>query len=490
MEENTNNELTFAKIWNHIKKSGVRIIVYAVVALIVCGGLLGICDIFVSQSQYEVSVTYYYSGAENGEAPWGGQANITAEITSASNISSALDKLEYSDEEKDKLVRLIIRNLSVVNTFTNEIKDEETEEVLSGTYTYKVVLSQNSQIDKIIKSRNAYNNIVSAVLTNYMENFKTKYSFDASKFDVLNAPASYNAFQKYYIMKGNIDVFVKMSNTCAEKAPDFVSESQKMSFGTLQSRIESVVLPKLEAYCDFVSTNGMNGNKEYDYVNNMLLSAENEVARCAKAVEDYQQKLASLMVNGTVTPPSTTGTTIYNPPSDAILTTAMNELSNAISERDIAEANKSFWERCKSNYESAEDYASKTDEQKQALIDSANALESEVISEYNSLVNACKQMIEEYNSGYSVNSLVRMTSVPTQATNSPITLKVGLIVELMVLLIAIAVAMIVTGKKGAMKLKKKVQESQAEEVVSQNAEEQDASEQKADDVESQDSSNL
>ena len=490
MEENINDELTFKKIWQHIKKSGVRIIVYALVALIVSAGVLGICDIFVSQSQYEVSVTYYYAGAETGEAPWGGQASITADITSASNISAALSKLEYSDEEKDRLVKLIIKNLSVVNTFTNEIKDEETEEVLSGTYTYKVVLSQNSQIDKIIKSRNAYNNIVSAVLTNYMDNFKAKYSFDASSFDELNVPASYNAFQKYYVMKGNIDVFAKMSNTCGALAPDFVSESQKMSFSTLQSRINSVVLPKLEAYCDFVSTNGMNDNQEANYVDNMLAAATNKVEVCSKSVENYQQKLSSLMVNGTLTPPSTNGTTVYNPPSDAILTKAMNELSDAISERNVAEANKSFWERSKSNYEKAGDFASKSEDEKKALIEAANALEAEVVSEYNALVNACKQMVAEYNDGYSVTSIVRMTSVPTQATNSPITLKVGIIVEAAVLIIAIIIAMIVTSKKGAMVLKKKERELQAEEVISQNQEAQDLDEQKTEETQGEDSSNL
>ena len=405
-------------------------------------------------------------------------------------MSGALDKLEYSDEEKDQLVRLIIRNLSVINTVTNETKDEETEEVLSGSYTYKVVLSQDSRIDKIIKSRNAYNNIVSAVITNYMENFKSKYSLDASKFDNLSVSGNYNAFQKYEIMKGNINLFIEMCDTCAEKAPSFVSTSQKMSFGTLQTRIESIVLPKLEAYCDFVSTNGMNANRESDYVNKMLESATKDVARCEKAVEDYQQELSSLMMNGTLNPPSTTGTSIYNPPSDEILTTAMNNLKSAMSKRDVAEASKSFWERCKSNYESADDYASKTDEQKKELADAASALESEVIEDYNSLVVACKQMIEEYNSGYSVNSLVRMTSVPTQSTNSPITLKVGIIVELAVLIITVIVAMIVTSKKGAMKLKKKEQALQAEEVISQNVEAQEMNEHKQDEAESEDSSNL
>ena len=175
MEENINSELTFKKIWQQIKKSGVRIIVYAFIALIVCGGILGICDIFVSQSQYETRITYYYSGAELGENPWGGQEDVVSDVKSANNVSTALDKLQYSNEEKDALVNLIIRNLNVISTVDNETVNESGV-LMSANYSYRIVLSQDAAIDKFLKSRNDYNNILSAVTTNHIESFKRKFS--------------------------------------------------------------------------------------------------------------------------------------------------------------------------------------------------------------------------------------------------------------------------------------------------------------------------
>ncbi len=96
MEENNNGELTFKMIWQRIKESGVRIIVYCLIAVIVMGGILGVCDIFVSQSQYETNVTYFYSGVEDGKDPWGGSTDVISDIKSVNNVSSALQSLEYS----------------------------------------------------------------------------------------------------------------------------------------------------------------------------------------------------------------------------------------------------------------------------------------------------------------------------------------------------------------------------------------------------------
>ncbi|MDE5654876.1 MAG: hypothetical protein K2I46_04635 [Clostridia bacterium] len=468
MEENINGELTFRKIWQQIKKSGVRIIVYAIVALIVCGGILGICDIFVSQSQYETSITYYYSGAELGEGPWGGQFDVVADITSVGNVSTALDKLEYSDEEKDALVKLVIKNLSVVSAVDEKV-EETTGALLSGTYSYKIVLAQDSDIDKIIKSRNSYNNIVSAITSNHIENFKNKYSFSTT-LGKLAVMGNYNAFQNYSIIKGNINVFLEESKMCDEIASSFVSTSQKMSFSMLKNRIENVLLPKLEVYSDFVASNGIDAKNEKDYVNKMLADATSEVTRREKDVEECLEALSAL-TNGTVGSPNT-GTIIVNPADPETLNKAIEDLNLAKAKRDLAEAEKPFGARFQKDYESAQSFADRSEAEKTTLINSANALVNEVVSEYNSLVDSYKLMIEDYNNGYNVTSLVRMTSVPTQATNSPITLKVGVIIELMVLIVSVIVAMLVTSKKGAMKIKRKMEEEQDQDVVYENVEPQ------------------
>ena len=478
MEENYNDELTFRKVWEHIKKSGVRIIVYAIVALIVCGGILGICDIFVSQSQYETGITFYYSGAELGAGPWGGQVDVVAEITSASNVSAALDKLQYTDEEKDSLVRLVIKNLSVTSDIDESV--DGSGAVTNGTYSYKVILSRDSKIDKIIKSRNAYNNIVSAITSNYVENFKTEYSLGVEGLDNLVLSNSYNAFQKYDNIKGNVNKLLGNAKIGSDLAPTFVSTSAKISFGVLQNRIENVLLPKLEIYSEFVASNGIDANNEKEYVSKMLASATKNVEIYEKNIEECLQLISSLTNGGSATPSE--GILVGSPADSKALNKALDDLNVAQSNRNTATIAKNFWERCQKDYESAQNFADRSSDEKTKLVNEANALVTDVVNEYNSLVDTYKAMVEEYNGGYSVSSIVRMTSAPTQETTSPITLKVGVVVEAVVFIIAVIVAMLVTSKKGAMVLKKKTQKQQAQEAVNQDAEVQDQ-EQAVDEVE-------
>ncbi|MDE7209002.1 MAG: hypothetical protein K2O31_03890 [Clostridia bacterium] len=462
MEENTNGELTFRKIWQQIKKSGVRIIVYAFIAIIVCGGILGICDIFVSQSQYETRITYYYSGAELGENPWGGQEDVVSDIKSANNVSTALEKLQYSDEEKDALVNLIIRNLNVMSTVDKEVISEAGV-LMSANYSYRIVLSQDPAIDKLLKSRNDYNNILSAVTTNHIETFKRKFSFSTSLGN-LTVLDSYNAFQKYDTIRGYLNAFSEESKTWAEKAPAFVSTSQDMSFASLNTRIQ-MASQKLENYLNFILFNGINAHGETQYVELKLKEANDTIANCEEKLKTLNEVLAVIMQNYDVNLPSS-GTIIVNPPAE--LKTVVDDISQAVSEKTLAQTDKNSWETRKT-YFNSQDFDSKTEEQKNALINTANTLELEAINEYNALVDGYKLMIEEYNSGYNVSSLVRMTSVPTQSTNSPITVKIGLIVELMVLIIAVIIAMLVTSKKGAMVLKKKAAEESQEVVLIENS---------------------
>ena len=90
MEENINGELTFKMIWQRIKRSGVRIIVYILIALIVGAGILGLADVIFSKSQFETRITYYYEGVEEGTDPWGGQMDFVNGVKSVSNVSKAL----------------------------------------------------------------------------------------------------------------------------------------------------------------------------------------------------------------------------------------------------------------------------------------------------------------------------------------------------------------------------------------------------------------
>lgn len=450
MEENNNGELTFKMIWQKIKESGVRIVVYCLIALIVMGGILGVCDIFVSQSQYETNVTYFYSGVESGKDPWGGSVDVISDIKSVSNVSSALQSLEYSDEEIDALVGLIIRNLNIVASTHNEVTAEDGT-TLSANYSFRIVLSQNAQIDSHLKSRNDYNNIVNAITTTHINNFKSKYSIGTS-LTKLESVDSYNYFKKVSaidsylkLMKGEISTWQKM-------APDFISTSQNINFATLNARVDGAAL-KLDSYLNHILFNGIETNNESEYIELRLQAATDLITIYDEEITKQNEVLATLMQNPD-TSVSGGGTVIVTPPDEKVLKVTVDAIAAAIENKRNAQEEKNKWTNYK-KYFNESGFNNLSEEQKQSLISTANSLETLVLAEVNAVIDSYKAMIEEYNAGYNVSSLVRVSAVPQQSINSPITMKIGIIVELMTIVIATIVAMFVTSKKGKLNLKRK-----------------------------------
>lgn len=449
MEENNSGELTFKMIWQKIKVSGVRILVYSLIAVIIVGGILGICDIFVSKSQYETSITYYYSGVELGNDPWGGQEDVIADIRSVGNVSAALKNLEYSDAEVDALLSPIIRNLNVIKSVGNEVKDED-DVLVSANYKYRIVLSQDSQIDSHLKSRNDYNNILSSITTTYIDTFKSKYSF-ATSLTKMEGVDNYNYFQRYSAIRDNIKMLSEEATTWAKKAPDFVSTSQKISFASLNARIESASL-KLDSYLSHILFNGMDDMREGEYIESKIKEASDLMATYNDEITAYNEVLSTIMSNPNAGV-SGSGTIIVTPPDVEEITEA---IAIAVEKKSNAQSEKNVWSNYKEYFDST-DYKSKSDEQRQALRNVALDLGSKALAEYNAVIDVYKAMIEEYNSGYNVAQLVRSVSTPKQSNTSVLTLKIGAIIEIAAILVAVVVAMFVTSKKGSMKLRKNKQ---------------------------------
>ena len=156
----------------------------------------------------------------------------------------------------------------------------------------------------------------------------------------------------------------------------------------------------------------------------------------------------------TATTVSGGGTIIVTPPDEKVLKVTVDAIAAAIENKRNAQEDKNKWTNYK-NYFDASGFNSLSEEQKQSLIATANSLETLVLAEVNAVIDSYKAMIDEYNAGYNVSSLVRMSSVPQQSINSPITMKTGVIVELVTIVLATIVAMFVTNKKGKLVLKRK-----------------------------------
>ncbi|MDE6885234.1 MAG: hypothetical protein K2P32_05605, partial [Clostridia bacterium] len=349
MEENNNGELTFKMIWQRIKESGVRIIVYCIIAVIVMGGILGVCDIFVSQSQYETNVTYFYSGVEDGKDPWGGSTDVISDIKSVNNVSSALQSLEYSEEEIDALVGLIIRNLNIIASTHNEVTAEDGT-TLSANYSFRIVLSQDAQIDSHLKSRNDYNNIVNAITTTHINNFKSKYSIGTS-LTKLESVDSYNYFKKVSAIDSYLKLMKGEISTWQKTAPDFISTSQNINFATLNARVDGAAL-KLESYLNHILFNGIETNNESEYIELRLQSATDLITIYDEEITKQKEVLATLMQN-----PDTTvsggGTIIVTPPDEKVLKVTVDAIAAAIENKRNAQEDKNKWTNYKNYFDAS-----------------------------------------------------------------------------------------------------------------------------------------
>ena len=474
-EEQYTEELTFKKIWEKIKLSGVRIIVYALIGLIIAAALLGVCNIIMTKSQYETRVTYYYTGVEDGNDPWGGQMSLVTNIRTSANVRNALAKCGYNEETIDALVNEVIRNLSVIPSTANEKKDDN-EEVISADYNYRIVLAQSSAIDKHLNSKNEYNTIVNAITEEYINAFKANFSIDTklSAIQVVAQDEKLNTLQNLGALRQYVQTFATESSSWQAKAGSFVSSSQKESFATLSAQIATLSM-KLSAYEVFILQNALDSNGESGSITSNLSRYENEVESATASVSALQEAMKN---NPTIIDPGLQGTVIIKDTSKL-----QEQLISAIAKLESAQNNLSTWQGYKSSYETNGDaFANKSEEEKTALYQTSIAKANEVINGYNTLLETYKGMIKDFNEGYSINSLVRVTSGAKQTNTSALSTMSFIIILVAVIILAVIIAMCVTSKKGALRIKalekKKAQEEVVGEEIAEEVENQENTESK------------
>ena len=447
-EEQYTEELTFKKIWEKIKISGVRIIVYVLIGLILAVAVLGVCNIVMTKSQYETRITYYYSGVEDGNDPWGGQMSLVTNIRTSSNVRNALTKCGYDEETVDKLVNEVIKSLSVIPTSTNE-RTNENEEVVSADYNYRIILAQNSAIDKLINSKNEYNTIVSAITEEYINSFKANFSMD-TKLPAIERVAEdspINTVQNFSALRQYVHTFATESANWQSKAGDYISSSQKESFATLTSQIASLSL-ELDRYRTHILTNAINGNGESEYI--ALRLAEYSAEATAK--QDHVTTLDAALKNAQtiISTGSQNGTIILQTTKEL-----QEELIKTSAELAAAVENEKLWTAYQESYkgDASDSFASKSEAEQAALYKTAISMANGIIDRYNSLLVSYQGMIKDYNEGYSINSLVRVTAGAVRTNTSSLSKMSFIIILAVVIILAVIIAMCVTSKKGAMRLK-------------------------------------
>lgn len=461
MEENMNGELTFKMIWQRIKQSAVRILVYAIIALIIGAGVMGITDIVLSKSQFETKITYYYEGVEEGKDPWGGQMDFVNGIKSPSNVSTALEQCKYTEEEIKELTDLVINNLTVAVDMSDEKKDKD-DIITSAQYNFRIILTQNSDMDKLINSKNDYTNIVSAITNNYLKVFKSRYSYNTSLVG-LTASDAKNFIAKYNTIKDNLNQFLTEIQTLNDIAPNYVSSQENYTFGLLMTKA-SAIANELENFKSYILSNSITTSNEQQQIKITIEKYYGQMRAKEKEIKNLQtalETIASMPSTGTGTG---TGSIIITSPDYKEL---QAKLTAAIEENSDYEALFNEWVDYGKYYGITVTYSgdtssdlqiqvSETEPTDPEVINKASEQEQEILAIYNALIDDYKSVIDDYNQSYNVQSLVRITSQAMRTKDTPVTLLVFLIIEAVLLVLAVIIAMSVTAKKGEMILRKKL----------------------------------
>lgn len=464
MEDSMNGELTFKMIWQRIKTSSVRILVYVLIALIVGAGILGLADVIFSKSQFETRITYYYEGVEEGSDPWGGQMDFVNGIKSVSNVSKALSiKCGYSEQEVADMLDAVIKNLTVVTDMTDVNKNSE-KIILNADYNFRIILTQSSEIDKHINSKNDYYSIVDAITSTYIEAFKNKYSYSTNLSAISSAGTNY--LDKYYNIRNLLTIMKSEADSLAAKSPLFESTTQNLSFSNLSKRAEALAL-ELDTYKYYIVTNGIDSGSEKSNIDARVQEYTDRVATYQQNVSTYTTAFETLCSQNNIIIP-TDPTQVYSIVSQQGKE-IIDNLISSINTLTKAQNNLNDWTYYKTCYESA-NFGSKPEEERNAIIATADSMEEGLIADANALLASYQSMIKDYNEGYNVQSLVRVSSQATKTKDTPITLVVFIIIEAVVLILAVIIAMSVTAKKGEMVLRKKLKPDSKSEEETQDKE--------------------
>ncbi|MGN0789008.1 MAG: hypothetical protein ACI4MY_03640, partial [Christensenellales bacterium] len=245
MEEKIeNNEISFRSIWEKLKKAGVRIVVYAVIAVVVLTAVLGIISVATKGSSYKARIMFANEYANEGMSPWNTKFDPSGEIKSTYVVNQALENIGLSEEQRIKLLPKVVAGLSVTADF-----DATSEE--SGTlnsFSYTVTLAGNSDLGlSKVKMQELLDNVCDV----FIKNYKSKYSYDNFAQSVsVDTVKKYNFIQAIDTLENNMLSAINVAESLAKINPTFRATESKMTFADIVSELKAneTKLIALKAY--------------------------------------------------------------------------------------------------------------------------------------------------------------------------------------------------------------------------------------------------
>ncbi len=190
MEEKMNlqEEFTFKKFFALIKRSGKRILIFAIIGAIIGACIASVIGMtIIGAKEYSIMIEYTHQGIQDGLAPDGTVLDYKT-IKSPLVVSAALSSMGYSDSQVANLAPDVEDALSITpyisSTTARQISEDPNFEFVPSRY---IVSVDSESIGGFNDTK--YLNLLNSIAEEYKEYFKTIYRYNKDIVDVIGEGA-------------------------------------------------------------------------------------------------------------------------------------------------------------------------------------------------------------------------------------------------------------------------------------------------------------
>ncbi len=342
-EEDPNEEgLTLKKVGHFLKKSWLRMLIYAVVLAAVASVIvLPIKFLYKSEPVAETSIEFIYKGAEKGLTPDGGTLD-TDDIISPNVLAKAVDAAGLSDTVKD--ISVLRAAMRVEPVTTKEYRDlvaaaangDATAQEKLDTYTnyptrFDIIISDP---DELGLSDTDAKQLLDKVVSEYYADFKSTYSREESFSTEMYNLSSNKTWEFTKIYDEYMTSLTEISNELSRlnrEAPTFASTAASATFSQLLSELNTLKL-SYENFNDYILGKNVWRDKDVAYINlsDSRARVTNDIAAQEELAAQYNANLQTISPTTVTTTANGTTTTVSAPAEDYYKYLDMTNEANAL----------------------------------------------------------------------------------------------------------------------------------------------------------------
>ena len=441
-----NNEISFKSIWQKIKKAGVRIVIYSIIAVIVLTAILGVVSIATKGSSYEARIMFTNEYANEGMSPWNTKFDPSGEIKSTYVVNQALENIGLSEEQRIKLLPKVIAGLSVTADF--DATSDESKTLNSFSYTVTLASNKDLGLSKV-KMQELLDNVCDV----FIKNYKDKYSYDNFAQSVsVDTVKKYNFIQAIDTLESNMLGAINVAESLAKVNPTFRATESKMNFSDIVAELNANKT-KLVALKAYLTETGVQSSQtatssEVAYLKQIENETLSEIDSLTSMISSATTSLDKLVDGLSNIKVSQDGTLVYD---DSNYFSVVKQLLDLEQKKADASLRLSAVQEMKLAYGPTSAFSTASNEQKATMIANAENMVANIASELDSTNKKLNDAIAEYNDVENLkNAVVKLQSAKAMSIEG-LGVKTIVIVDVAAVIVAFVIALIVTDVKSKKK---------------------------------------